>query len=72
MVTEILVAPFVDGQSSEDINQLPALKQTLETVLSQEGCQNAFWGPEHENADNLHMFFNWSSLDDHTAFTKKE
>lgn len=72
MITEIAIAPFGLGKSTDDLSKISGAKNTFERVIKQKGSQGAFWGPTHEDPQVLRSFFLWDSLDDHTALTKTE
>jgi len=46
------------------------MQECLNTVLSVDGCQRAFWGTEKENPATLRWMVDWDSVDSHKAFMK--
>jgi len=73
-VTEIALLPLKTGDYPDNTNSRvgQVWKDSLSTVLDQEGAQRCYWGREVENPDMLRLFVDWGSLDAHKKFIASE
>jgi hypothetical protein len=73
-VIEIAYLPLKTGNNPADANS-PAgsiWKDTLSTVLEQDGVQRAYWSLEVENPSMLRLFVDWNSIEHHKKFMESE
>ena len=71
--TESALVPVKSGLSLEAGSELAkVLNSGLATLHETPGLQRTYYGFEHENPTNLHLYNEWSKLEDHEAFMKSE
>ena len=68
----VVILPLKAGSDVHDPTSPTSkiMQECLNTVLSVDGCQRAFWGTEKENPATLRWMVDWDSVDSHKAFMK--
>lgn len=69
-VTEVVLLPLQAGKNPEDPTSSTAHvhNEVLDTLLSQQGVQRAYWGRQVEDQLMLHWFVDWDEIEDHRTF----
>ena len=69
MTTEVVCFPLRDAKSLQGEQ---ALRQTLSLLTSQDGFERAYWGWQEENSNIFWVLVDWTSIEAHRNFQKKE